>query len=281
MLAWVLVAAAAAAPPPQQSRYEPEWNRPAVPHRIVDNVYFVGTNNLGVFLVTTPQGHMLIDPGFDETVPLIRESMAALGFRYEDVRVLLTTQAHFDHVAAMARIKRETGARVEAMRDDAALLEAGGRGDFRFGDDAPFPPVAVDRVLRDGDIVEQGRVRLTARHTPGHTKGATTFTTIVADDGWAHQMIFAASTTVNPGTSLVDNTSYPAIVEDWQRTYAVLESLSPGVWVAAHTGMFDMPGKLARLGRGRNPYVDPAGYRRYLLEGRRQLSTLLAEQLAK
>jgi metallo-beta-lactamase class B len=281
MLAWVFVAAAAAAPPPQQPRYEPEWNRPAVPHRIVDNVYFVGTNNLGVFLVTTPQGHVLIDPGFDETVPLIRESMAALGFRYDDVRVLLTTQAHFDHVAAMARIKRETGARVEAMREDAALLEAGGRGDFRFGDDAPFPPVAVDRVLRDGDIVEQGRVRLTARHTPGHTKGATTFTTIVADDGWAHQMIFAASTTVNPGTSLVDNTSYPTIVEDWQRTYAVLESLSPGVWVAAHTGMFDMPGKLARLGGRRNPYIDPAGYRRYLLEGRRQLSTLLAEQLAR
>ena len=272
---------AVAVPAAQRAAYNPEWNQPAAPHKIIDNVYFVGTNELGSFLLTTPGGHMLIDPGFDETVPLIKKSMATLGFTYEDIRVLLTTQAHFDHVSALARIKRETGARVEAMGPDAALLESGGKGDFLFGDDPTFPPVKVDRVLRDGDVVEQGRVRLTARHTPGHTKGATTFTTVVSERGWSYPMIFAASTTVNPGTSLVGNPKYPNIVADWQRTYAVLESLSPGVWVAAHTGMFDDKGKLARVGKGENPYVDPRGYRRYIQNSRERFTALLAEQLTR
>lgn len=273
-----LLAAALSAQP---RSYEPDWNRPAKPHRIIDNVYFVGTNNLGVFLVTTRAGHILIDPGFDETVPLIRDSMRALGFRYEDVRILLTTQAHFDHVAALARIKRDTGARVEAMTEDAGLLESGGRDDFVFGDDRPFPPVTVDRRLNDGDIVSLENVRLKAIHTPGHTPGATTFTTVVSEGGWSHQLIFAASITINPGTRLVGNPRYPRLVEDWQRTYAVLESLSPGVWLAAHTGLFGMDAKVARAGGGENPFIDPAGYRRYLANGRQQLSAALAAELSR
>jgi metallo-beta-lactamase class B len=266
----------------QFKQYEPEWNRPATPHRVIGNVYFVGTNELGTFLITTPQGHILIDPGFDESVPLIRDAMQTLGFRYGDIRLLLNTQAHFDHAAGLARIKRDTGARLEAMGEDAGLLRSGGRDDFLFGDDLTFPPVAVDRLLRDGDIVEQGGVKLIARHTPGHTKGATTFTTIVDEGGWAHQVIFATSTTVNQGTRLVDNPRYPGIVEDWQRTYAILDALSPGVWVAAHTSVFDMKGKLTRLGSGRqNPYIDPAGYRRYLSDSRQRFAQLLAEAVTR
>jgi metallo-beta-lactamase class B len=276
----VLMAAALATLPAQRSSYEPAWNRPAQPHRIIGNVFFVGTNELGTFLIATPRGHILLDPGFDESVPLLKASMRALGFRYEEIRVLLSSQAHFDHAAGLARIKRETGARLEAMREDAALLERGGRDDFRFGNERTFPPVGVDRVLKHGDVVEHGGVRLIAHHTPGHTKGATTFTAIVAEAGWAHQVVFAASTTVNEGTRLVNNTRYPNIVEDWQRTFALLDSLSPGVWVSAHTGFFDMRNKLPRVGKGPNPYIDPVGYRRYLASSRQRFAALLAEELA-
>jgi metallo-beta-lactamase class B len=267
--------------PAQLARYEPDWNRPAAPHRVVSNVYFVGTTELGVFLIATRDGHILLDPGFDETVPLIEASMTSLGFEYQDIRLLLVTQAHFDHAAGLARIARDTGARVEAMREDAVLLEQGGRDDFRFGDELTFPPVRVDRVLTDGDTVEQGGVRLVARHTPGHTKGATTFVTTVQEGGRAYQMVFATSTTINPGTSLVDNERYPGILTDWQRTYAILESLVADVWVSAHTSFFDMDGKLARIGTATaNPYVDPLGFRRFVANGRARFAATLAEQLA-
>lgn len=251
-----------------------------MPHRVMANIYFVGTTELASFLITTPSGHILLDPGFDETVPLVRNSVRALGFRYEDIRVLLNSQAHFDHAAGLARIKRDTGARLEAAKEDAALLEAGGRGDFLFGDDRTFPPVAVDRRLVDGDVVDLGGVRLVARHTPGHTKGGTTFVTVAAENGRAYQVVFAISTTVNPGTSLTDNSKYPSIVADWQRTYAILESLTADVWVSQHTGVFDMPGKLARMGQRENPYIDPQGFRRHVAASRQRFSALLASQLS-
>lgn len=279
-LALLVFSCAPAPAPAQNAAYEPDWNQPAPPHKVVGNVYFVGTTELGVFLIATRDGHILIDPGFDETVPLIRDSMRMLGLEYEDIRVLLTTQAHFDHAAGLARVKRDTGARLEAMDGDAELLERGGRGDFRFGDTRMFPPVTVDRVLVDGDIVEHGGVRLVARHTPGHTKGATTFVTTLQDDGRAYQMVFATSTTINPGTSLVDNDAYPEIVADWQRTYAILDSLVGDVWVSAHTAFFDMEGKRAQIGTTNGtPYYDPVGFRRFIADGRARFAATLAEQL--
>jgi metallo-beta-lactamase class B len=262
--------------------YEPAWNRPAIPHKVIGNVYFVGTTELGTFLIATRNGHILLDPGFEESVPLIKSSMRTLGFKYEDVRVLLNSQAHYDHAAGLALIKKETGARLEAMGPDADLLAAGGRTDFLFGTDGLFRPVVADRILKDGDVVEQGGVKLVARHTPGHTKGATTFITTVEEAGRAHQVVFAVSTTVNPGTSLIDNPKYPNIIEDWQRTYAILDSLVGDVWIAAHASMFDMTGKLSRIGKSKtNPYVDPQGYRRYVANGRQRFSTLLAEQIPR
>lgn len=262
-------------------RYDPEWNRPATPHQIIGPIAFVGTNNLAAFLITTPSGHILMDPGYEQTVPLVKESIRKLGFKYEDVKLLLNTQAHFDHAAGLAQIKQETGAQLAASAADAALLEAGGRGDFLFGDRYTFPPVKVDRVLKDGDVIELGNVRLTARLTPGHTKGATTFTMTADDRGRAYQVVFAASTTVNDGTRLVDNPAYPEIAEDWQRTYAVLESLSPGVWVSQHTNVFDEAGKLAKLGKGDNPYIDPKGYRTWLFTSRQRFNRQLSEELAQ
>jgi metallo-beta-lactamase class B len=262
-------------------RYDPEWNRPATPHQIIGPIWFVGTNNLAVFLITTPSGHILMDPGYEQTVPLVKESIGKLGYKYEDIKLLHNTQAHFDHAAGLAQIKQDTGARLAVSAPDAALLEAGGRGDFLFADRYTFPPVKVDRVLEDGDVIELGNVRLTARLTPGHTKGATTFTMTADDRGRAYQVVFAASTTVNDGTQLVDNPTYPEIVEDWQRTYAVLESLSPGVWLSQHTNVFDESRKLARVGKGDNPYIDPKGYRTWLFTSRQRFNKQLSEEIAQ
>lgn len=278
----VLLSLAALGGAAQSKSYRADWNQPATPHQVIGPVYFVGTNALASFLITTRSGHILLDPGFEESVPLIKNSMRALGFKYEDIKILLNSQAHYDHAAGLALIKRETGAQLMAMADDAPLLEAGGRGDFLFGDDYRFPPVMVDRRLRDGDVIELGGLRLVARHTPGHTKGAATFVTNAVDRGQAHQVVFATSTTVNPGTKLIDNPKYPNVVSDWERTYAILESLAPGVWVSAHTNVFDMAGKLARRKTGKpgdNPYVDPTGYRAFLATSRQRFAALLKEEL--
>ncbi len=158
------------------------------------------------------------------------------------------------------------------------MLEAGGKDDFRFGNELMFPAVKVDRVLKDRDVVEQGGVSLVARHTPGHTKGATTFVTRAEENGKPHEVVFVTSTTVNPGTSLINNPKYPGIVSDWEKTYQVLASLTPDVWVSAHAGFFDMSGKLARAGQQPNPYIDPQGYRRYVEGGEQRFRKLLAEQ---
>lgn len=264
----------------QSKSYRSDWNQPATPHQVIGPVYFVGTNALAAFLITTRSGHVLLDPGFAESVPLLKDNIRALGFKYQDIRILLSSQAHYDHAAAFAQIKRETGATLAAMADDAPLLESGGRGDFAFGDDYPFPRVTVDRRLRDGDVIELGELRLTARHTPGHTKGAATFFTTAIDRGQAHQVVFATSTTVNPGTKLLDNPKYPNLVQDWERTFAILESLSPGVWVSAHTSVFDMAGKLARRKGGDNPYIDPRGYRQHLAASRQRFAELLKVELS-
>ena len=264
----------------QLKRYDPEWNRPATPHRVIGPIYFVGTNALASFLITTRDGHLLLDPGYEESVPLVKSSIRALGFRYEDVKVLLNSQAHFDHAAGIALIKRETGARLEVMAEDASLLASGGKDDFVLGPEYMFPPVKADRLLKDGDVITLGDVRLVARHTPGHTKGATTFVTTAIDGGQAYPVVFATSTTVNAGTRLVGNARYPGIVSDWERTYAILDSLAAGVWVSAHTNVFDMEGKRARIGTGGNPYIDPTGYRRYVESSRQRFVALLAAELA-
>jgi metallo-beta-lactamase class B len=279
-LAGVALVATLSAQPAPLKRYDPDQNRPATPHQVIGPIYFVGTNGLGVFLITTPNGHILLDPGYEQTVPLVKDSIRALGFKYEDIKLLLNTQAHFDHASGLAQIKRDTGAQLAASAEDAKLLQAGGRGDFLFADRYTFPPVTVDRILKDGDVIEQGNVRLIARLTPGHTKGATTFVTTAADNGRAYQVVFAASTTINDGTRLVDNASYPDIVADWERTYAILESLSPGVWLSQHTNVFDMQGKLARRGKGPNPYIDLKGYRTWLFASRERFSAQLARELA-
>ena len=205
----------------------PKWTDPQAPFRLAGPIFYVGTAELAAFLIQSPQGHILLDGGSPETAPMIEKSIKDLGFKIEDIRILLTTQAHYDHVGTHAYIKKLSGARVEAMTGDDKLLRDGGKSDYLFAGDPKmhFDRMAVDRVLKDGDIVTIGGIRLTARHTPGHTPGSATYLMDVSEGGKTYKVVFAASTSDNPGTRLVSNPSYPGILEDYRKTFGILESL--------------------------------------------------------
>ncbi|CAN5819569.1 subclass B3 metallo-beta-lactamase BJP-1 [soil metagenome] len=287
-LAAALVSFAAFQDPPSGSaaqRLDPSnWNDPETPFRLAGPIYYVGTQHLAVFLVASPQGHILIDGGMPSTAPVIETSIRELGFKPEDIRILLTTQAHFDHVGSHAHFKKLSGAMAQAMTGDEKLLRDGGKSDYLFGNspDFHFPPVTVDRVLTDGDIVTVGGVRLTARHTPGHTPGSTTYEMTVREAGRDYRVVFAASTTVNPGTRLVNNPSYPGILEDFRKTFATLQSLAPDIFLSGHAGFFNLKQKRATM-TAENPaqaFVDPDGYRKLMTDRRREFESLVAKEQA-
>ena len=260
------------------------WNDYEAPFRMAGPVYYVGTTELAAFLVQSPQGHILIDGGMPSTAPVIEKSIRELGFKPEDLRILLTTQAHFDHVGSHAHFKKLSGARVEAMKGDDALLRDGGKSDYLFGTttDYHFPRMAVDRVLNDGDIVTIGGIRLTARRTPGHTPGSATYVMDVREGSRDYRMVFAASTSVNPGTRLVKDPSYPGILEDFRTAFTVLESLKPDIFVSGHGRFFGLQAKRARM-TNENPaqaFVDPDGYRVLIAAKKKDFEALVAQESA-
>ncbi|HEX2660239.1 MAG TPA: subclass B3 metallo-beta-lactamase, partial [Polyangia bacterium] len=208
------------------------WNEPAVPCKVAGNIYFVGTNELAMYLIVTPAGNILIDSGFDESVPLIQESVRKLGFRFEDIKLLLSSHAHNDHVAGHARVKSLTGARVLATAPDAAIMRVGGGGPLTLG--ISWPPVTVDEILQDGQTVELGGTVLTAHLTAGHTPGATTWTTTVEDAGRQLAVVFFSSSTLFEETPLRGNRDYPTVAEDFQRSYAIWNALPCDVFLAPH-----------------------------------------------
>jgi metallo-beta-lactamase class B len=256
----VLVAAAASA----GAQTDPTWRQPFEPLRIVGNIYFVGTRGLSSFLIVTPAGGIVIDSGEAETVPFIRANVEKLGFRMADVAILLTGHAHFDHVGGHADIKRMTGAKVMVMDADREALQSGVDRSALGG--PAWKGVAVDRVLKDGDTVTLGGTTLTARLTPGHTQGCTTWTTSAVQDGRTYQVAFVCSVTINEGVHLNGNTRVPSIAQHYAQSFRVLRALSPDVFVAQHPGVFNLEAKaaasLASSGAAANPFVDPDGYKR-------------------
>jgi metallo-beta-lactamase class B len=242
----------------------PRWTQAVKPLRLAGPIHYVGTADLAAFLIRTPQGHILIDGAVPAAAPLIEKSIRDLGFKPEEIRILLTTQAHFDHVGTHAHFRKLSGARIEAMDGDAQLLRSGGKTDYLFGSDPEFhfPPTAVDRVLKDRDIITLGGQRLTARRTPGHTPGSTTFLMDVNEGGTIYRVVFAASTSVNPGTRLTKNPSYPGILEDYRKTFETLASLKPDIFFSGHASFFGLEKKRAAA-KEPNPaaaFVDPAGF---------------------
>lgn len=254
-------------------------NAPFEPFRVIANIYYVGAADVTSFLVTTPRGHILVDAGYAETAPQIKSNVARLGFKIEDVKILLTTQAHFDHAGGLAELKRASGARLLASREDAALMAAGGKGDFSFGDELFYEPLKTDKVIADGEKISLGGVTLRAVLTPGHTKGCTAFTTTVEEGGKRYSVVFFGSTSA-PGYKLVGNEKYPNIVADYEKTFRVSKALRPDVFLASHGQFFDLAGKAERLRKGAspNPFVDPERYRSYLAETEKAFRERLAKE---
>jgi metallo-beta-lactamase class B len=254
---------------------------PAEPMHIVGPIHFVGTKGLGVYLLTTPAGHILLGGGMAASSSAIASSIRKLGYKPEDIKILLSNHAHFDHVGTMADLKKLSGAAVETMDGDVALLASGGKIDYLFGKDARFyfPPVRTDRVLKDGDTVELGGVKLTARRTPGHTRGCTTFITTVQEGGRCYQVVFPDGTSVNSGTRLVYQPSYPGILQDYRQTFAVLESLHPDIFLAYHIDDSVWAAKRERAARQGAPgFVDADGYRSFVADRKARFEQLVAEE---
>lgn len=255
------------------------WNQPVKPYRVIGNIYYVGASEVTSFLIVTPKGHILLDSGFFETVPQIKQNVAQLGFRLEDIKILINSHAHYDHSGGLALLKELTGAKLMASEADAELLAHGGKGDFHFGDRLSYPPVTADRVLRDGESVKLGGVTMTAHLTPGHTKGCTTWTMKVKEGLKQYDVVFVGSTTV-PGYKLVDNSQYPTIAADYERTFRVLRNLPCDVFLASHGSFYSMQekSKLLAQGKGPNPFIDKRGYRRFIAQTERSFRKELRRQ---
>src|SRR5215470_222424 len=245
----------AAGYPVQYTKAVAEWNQPVKPFHIIGNIYYVGATEVSSFLITTPSGHILLDSGFAETVPMILKNIVELGFSAKDVKVLINSHAHYDHAGGLAELKRVTGARLALSAADADAISKGGKGDSQWGDTLAFEPATADRVLKDGDKVELGGVEMTARLTPGHTKGCTTWTTKVTEGGKQYDVVFVGSTTA-PDYKLANNAEYPGIVQDYFATFALLKSLPCDVFLGPHGSFFGMKKKISLLASGSktNPF---------------------------
>jgi metallo-beta-lactamase class B len=267
----------------QQNDEDRRWNAPVEPFRIIGNIYYVGAAEVTSFLVATKDGHILIDGGFVETAPMIQANVAKLGFNVRDIRIILSSQAHYDHVGGLAAMKAATGALFMAMDREVPLLLRGGLGDPQFGDRFPYPAMNADRTLKDGDLVSLGGASLTARLTPGHTPGCTTWTTTVRERLRRYDVVFVCSASVPNGYKLIGNEKYPDAASDYRRTFAILEALPADVFLAAHGSMFDLLKKAERLRAGErpNPFIDPAGYKGYVARARRAFETTLERQTPK
>jgi metallo-beta-lactamase class B len=269
---------------PAMSQYAPanaKWNEPVPPFRIADNLYYVGAEGVASYLITTPAGNFLIDTGFRETVPLVEASIRKLGFRIEDVRILLISHGHFDHAGGVAAMKAATHARLLVSPAEAPLLERGGKGDFAFGDKYGYPPVTPDGLLKDDEPVRLGGVALTPHFTPGHTRGCTTWTMTVKDHGVLRHVVFACSLSA-PDYQVVNNPKYPKILADYAASIATMRALPCDIFLAAHPWEFELDRKRAALAAdpsgAANPFVDPAGYRAYIDRSEAALKERVAQQ---
>ncbi|HRK63646.1 MAG TPA: subclass B3 metallo-beta-lactamase [Terricaulis sp.] len=257
-------------------------NHAAPPVEIAQGVYYVGASDIAAYLIDTGEGLILIDGGYAETAPIILDNIRALGFAPSDVRILLNTHAHFDHAAGLAALKQATGAQLYASPEDAALLRAGGRGDFFLRDFFRYTPVSADHELRDGEAVTLGAVTLTAHFMPGHTKGCTswTFPATMRDGAVRQTLVICSLSTLR--YDLVGNADYPEIAADYARTYEALNALPCEIFLGAHGRWFDLPAVRTRVAAGdHNAFVQPQACRAFLAESQGAYEAEFARQRAR
>jgi metallo-beta-lactamase class B len=259
-----------------------DWTTPITPFRLAQGLYYVGSKDLASYLVVTPRGNILINSSLESSPALIRKSVEELGFKYSDIKILLISHAHWDHDAGSARVVKETGAKYMVMDGDVPVVESGGTLDFAYGN-SPYPKAKVDRVLHDGDAVKLGDAVLVAHKTAGHTRGCTTWTLKVKQDGKTLNAVIVGSWNVNPGFRLVEKpqqpASYPGIADDYRKTFALLKKLPCDIFLGAHGAYFNMIDKLARVGQaGDSVWIDPQGYKDAVAERENAFEAELRKQ---
>ena len=255
-----------------------DWALPFEPRRIVGNIYYVGSNLISSFLIVTPAGHILLDTGPIEMLPQVTANIEKLGFKPQEVKLLLNSHGHFDHCGGFAEFQRKTGAAVVASKLDGELMARGGKGDFYWGDDLAYEPVKPDRSITDGESVELGSVRLTAHLTPGHTKGCTSWSMRVNEAGKDYDVLFLCGLTASL-YKLTNNDKNPNIVEDERDTLRKLHGMHADVMLASHGFYFDLAGKASRQKAGTpNPFVDPDELGRHVTEMEKDFEGALRAQ---
>ena len=270
----------------------PDWSTPLPPFQIADNLYYVGSRDLASYLITTPKGNVLINANLASAPPQIRASIEKLGFKYDDTKILLNAQAHFDHSAGTAEIIRETHAKNEVMDGDVSVMESGGKTDFLASGHSleTFAPAHVDRVLHDNDTVTLGGFTLTAHKTAGHTRGCTTWTFRVHLPGdpptQLRNVVILGGDSFWSEYHFVDRpgqpASYPGIASDFQHTFATLHALPCDIFLGAHGIYFNLLAKLQRLPQeGPTVWIDPQGYREAVDKAQAVFDTELAKQLSE
>jgi metallo-beta-lactamase class B len=261
-----------------------DWSLPFEPRRIIGNIYYVGSNLISSFLIATPAGHILIDTGHRQMLPQVEGNIEKLGFRVKDVKIVLNTQAHIDHCGGFAEFKRQTGATIIASQLDGEAMKQGGKHDyantgaFANGDDIGYEPISPDRIVSDGEHVELGGVRLTAHLTPGHSKGCTSWSMRVNENGKEYDVLLLCGLTVSP-YKLTNNDAYPDIIRDERNSLLKLRGMHADVFLAAHGFWFDLEGKAARQkAGGTNPFLDPNELGRHLTEMEQDFEQALQAQ---
>jgi metallo-beta-lactamase class B len=247
-------------------------------YRVIANIYYVGATDISAHVIDTRAGLILLDTGTTQMLPVIRANVEKLGFRMQDIKIILSSHAHWDHVEGHAAMQALTRAQVMAVGEDAAAIASG--VDSSAIAARGWKPVKVDRVLKDGDTVSLGSVTMRAHLTPGHTKGCTTWTTTVQEGGKSYLVVFIGGIGINEGVKLVGNVRHPSIIEDYARTFRVLKELKADVFLAQHPAIYGMAEKLQRLkaNASSNPFVDPEGYRRAVADAESRYTRQLAEE---
>jgi len=262
---------------------------PTKPFNVIGNIYYVGVTDPGgkgtqdsvSYLITTPEGLILMDTQYEETVPIIRDNIQKLGFRIQDVKIMINSHAHTDHMQGHPRMKELTGAQVVMSERDAVVLADGGVTDFRSDGRQLWEPMQADRIIHEGDTVTLGGVTLTAYITPGHTKGCTTWTMVTRDGGRDYNVVFPCGVRAQQNVPLLGNPKYPEIADDFHRSFAKLKTLPCDVFLGAHGSWANLTDKFQRKERGEtpNPFINPEEYKDYIATFERTfVDQLLAER---
>jgi len=253
------------------------WTTPVEPFRVIGNIYYVGTEGIAVYIIQSSQGLILMDTAMPQSTGLIKDNIAKLGFKVADIKYIFNTHAHFDHTGGFAEMKKDTGAQLAAGERDKPLIEGGYYPGDEKNEDLAFPPVKVDRAMKDGDKITLGDVTMIAHATPGHSPGCTSWETKVKDGNQERSVLFFCSGTVALNR-LVGNPTHPGIVEDYRGTYAKAKAMSPDVLLGPHPEVYGMEEKRAQMKDGApNPFVKPGELATYV-EG---LEKAFDEALAK